>query len=98
MKQDSAWDEKRKDYMSIKAIWYIGVLGTHPQHQGKGAARRLLDIVAEWASRDNADCYLECSQVNVPFYEKCGYKTIWRSDIVVDGTGTVLFGMVLVTA
>ncbi|KAL7527222.1 hypothetical protein ACHAWF_002086, partial [Thalassiosira exigua] len=95
LKQDSEWDTKRKEYMAKTPIWYIGCLGTHPKFQGRGLAKRLLAVVAEWARRDEADCYLECSEENVPFYEKCGYNNIWRSNIEVDGTGTSMFGMAL---
>ena len=131
LKQDSAWDDKRRDYAAKKPMWYIGALGTHPKYQGRGLASRLLGVVAGWAKRDGADCYLECSKENVPFYEKvstsasrhylddpnskpnrfyiddtklsthddvsytekCGYDVKWRSDIIVDGTSTSMFGM-----
>lgn len=72
MKQDSGWDEKRRE-AAKKPLWYIAVLGTHPAFQGRGYARRILTVVAKWAAKDGADCYLECSEENVPFYEKCGY-------------------------
>jgi len=92
-KQDSAWDDKRREYAKRKPMWYIGALGTHPKYQGRGLASRLLAVVAGWAKRDGADCYLECSKENVPFYEKCGYDVNWRSDVNVDGTCTSMFGM-----
>eukprot|EP00561_Arcocellulus_cornucervis_P010604 CAMPEP_0185815406 /NCGR_PEP_ID=MMETSP1322-20130828/15724_1 /TAXON_ID=265543 /ORGANISM="Minutocellus polymorphus, Strain RCC2270" /LENGTH=135 /DNA_ID=CAMNT_0028512275 /DNA_START=46 /DNA_END=450 /DNA_ORIENTATION=- len=92
LKQDSQWDKKREER---GRMWYIGILGTHPSFQGKGYARRLLDVVANWAARDGVECYLECSVDNVPFYEKCGYRIIWRTDINVVGedSGTSLCGM-----
>ena len=92
LKQDSQWDKKREER---GRMWYIGILGTHPSFQGKGYARRLLDVVAKWAKRDGVECYLECSLDNVPFYEKCGYRITWRADINVVGedSGTSLCGM-----
>eukprot|EP00584_Thalassiosira_punctigera_P009040 CAMPEP_0172529078 /NCGR_PEP_ID=MMETSP1067-20121228/3244_1 /TAXON_ID=265564 ORGANISM="Thalassiosira punctigera, Strain Tpunct2005C2" /NCGR_SAMPLE_ID=MMETSP1067 /ASSEMBLY_ACC=CAM_ASM_000444 /LENGTH=857 /DNA_ID=CAMNT_0013313067 /DNA_START=97 /DNA_END=2670 /DNA_ORIENTATION=- len=68
--QDSVWDDKRREYAAKKPMWYIGSLGTHPKFQGRGLARRLLSVAANWARRDGADCYLECSEENVPFYER----------------------------
>ena len=87
MKQDSQWDRKRKER---GPMWYIGCLGTHPLHQGKGYARRLLDVVASWAELDGVECYLECAAENVGFYEKCGYREVWKADINVVGEDSVL--------
>jgi GNAT superfamily N-acetyltransferase len=88
MKQDSQLDTKRKER---GPMWYIGCLGTHPLHQGKGYARRLLDVVAIWAERDGVECYLECAAENVAFYKKCGYREVWKADINVAGEDSVLF-------
>jgi len=94
LKQDSQWDKRREEQ---GRMWYVGCLGTHPSYQGKGYARRLLNIIAIWAERDGVECYLECSAENVPFYEKCGYRVVWKMDINVVGedSGTSLCGMAL---
>jgi len=89
-KQDTQWDEKRKDYGDM---WYVAVLGTHPVFQGRGYGRLLLDIVSSFADKTHHDCYLECSGANVAFYEKNGYKMVWKNDLSVDGDSIAFCGM-----
>jgi len=88
--QDTTWDEKRKEY---GPMFYIALLGTHPSYQGRGYGKKILNIVAEWADSEGMDCYMECAEVNVPIYEKCGYENIWRGDVTVDGQKLSNFGM-----
>merc|ERR1712232_853291 len=89
--QDSQLDAKREEY---GPMWYIALLGTHPKYQGRGYGKKLLSVVASWADRDKMDCYLECSETNVPFYEKCGYNNISKGEVTVDGTTMFNFIMV----
>jgi GNAT superfamily N-acetyltransferase len=89
-KQDSRWEERRKEY---GRMWYVAILGTHPAFQGKGNARQLLDVIAYWAEQTGHDCYLECSSGNVPFYERCGYESVWSSEITVEGSSITMCGM-----
>ena len=89
--QDIQWDTKRKEY---GPMWYIGCVGVHPNYQGRGYGKKLVNIIAAWADRDCMDCYLECSEVNVPFYVKCGYINIWRGDVTIEGSKVSNFIMV----
>ena len=80
------WDELREEYE--RPMWYVNILGVHPGHQGKGYGRILLDVVATWAEgwdQGGSDCYLECSESNVAFYEKCGYRPISRDTVMLEG-------------
>lgn len=55
--------------------WYLAVLGTHPDHQGKGVARALLTPVLERCDLDGTPAYLESSNPkNVPFYNRFGFE------------------------
>jgi len=91
-KQDSQWDDKRKDY-GIDKMWYVAVLGTHAAYQKRGYGRLLLSIVSSFAEETQHDCYLECSEGNVPFYQSNGYEVQWNQVISVEGSSTSIYGM-----
>jgi len=90
-KQDSEWDQRRKDYGQM---WYVAVIGTHPKYQGCGYGTLLLDVVSNYAQETKHDCYLECSGPNIPYYEKCGYDVLWENEIAIHGDSILLAGMV----
>jgi GNAT superfamily N-acetyltransferase len=53
----------------------IGGVMTHPAHQGKGHAKRLLKLADEKARERNADFgLLVCEEKNIPFYESLGWR------------------------
>ena len=48
----------------------------HQNHRGKGYGKRIMEYVRDAAIKKYG-CYkivLDCSETNVPFYEKCGCK------------------------
>ncbi|MGA2521767.1 MAG: GNAT family N-acetyltransferase [Acidimicrobiales bacterium] len=54
--------------------WYLQMLGTDPDWQGKGVGSALLGGVLERCDRDGARVYLEASkEQNVPFYARHGF-------------------------
>ncbi len=54
--------------------WYLSVLGTDPDHQGKGVGSALLGPVLERCDREGVLAYLESSKrENIPFYERHGF-------------------------
>lgn len=54
--------------------WYLGVLATRPEHQGRGLASALLARVAERSDADRLPCFLETSSAaNRAFYEMRGF-------------------------
>ena len=56
--------------------WYLAILGTHPDHQGRGVGSALLRPVLERCDLDGSGAYLESSKPeNVPFYERHGFRT-----------------------
>ena len=89
--QDSLWDEKRKEY---GPMWYVALLGTHPKYQGRGYGKKLLNVIFSWADIDKKDVYLECSEENVRYYEKCGFMNTSKGEVLVDGTKRYNFIMV----
>jgi ribosomal protein S18 acetylase RimI-like enzyme len=55
--------------------WYLAVLGTAPDHQGKGIGSALLAPVLDRCDREGLPSYLESSkESNVPFYRRHGYE------------------------
>lgn len=55
--------------------WYLAVLGTAPEAQGKGRGSALLQPVLDRCDTEGLPAYLESSKErNVPFYERHGFK------------------------
>lgn len=55
--------------------WYLGMLGTDPDHQGRGVGSALLAPVLERCDHEGLPAYLESSkESNVPFYERHGFQ------------------------
>jgi GNAT superfamily N-acetyltransferase len=54
--------------------WYLAVLGTDPDHQGKGVGSALLAPVLRNCDEEGIPAYLESSKErNIPFYERHGF-------------------------
>jgi GNAT superfamily N-acetyltransferase len=81
--------------------WYLAVLGTDPQHQGKGLGSALMAPVLANCDEEGVPAYLESSKErNIPFYERHGFKVtselqikngpslwpMWRDPRPPDGT------------
>lgn len=61
--------------------WYLAILGTHPQHQGKGLATSLLQPILERCDEGGIGAYLESSkESNVPWYERHGFRVTGKVD------------------
>ena len=55
--------------------WYLGILGTSPDYQGKGIGSTVLAPILEHCDADGLPAYLESSkQRNIPFYERHGFS------------------------
>lgn len=55
--------------------YYLAVLGTDPDHQGRGLGSRLLGPVLEQCDRDQVGAFLESSKErNVDFYVRHGFR------------------------
>lgn len=48
----------------------------HPNHQGRGIGRKLLDAICELADRAGQDIYLEASEPGKRLYEKAGFVVL----------------------
>lgn len=55
--------------------WYLAVLGTHPDHQGRGVGSAVVEPVLARCDLDGVPAYLESSNpANVAFYERHGFR------------------------
>ncbi|MCU1453936.1 MAG: GCN5-related N-acetyltransferase [Acidimicrobiales bacterium] len=55
--------------------WYLAVLGTHPDQQGKGVGSALIRHVLDRCDEEGLPAYLESSKErNVPFYARHGFE------------------------
>ena len=54
---------------------YLAMLGTDPDHQGKGHGGQLITAVTERADTEGVGCYLESSKAsNLPYYGRFGFE------------------------
>jgi GNAT superfamily N-acetyltransferase len=59
--------------------YFVGMLGVHPDHQGKGYSRQILEATREMSVRDRRStgiCLSTEDRKNVEFYEHFGYRII----------------------
>jgi GNAT superfamily N-acetyltransferase len=72
--------------------WYLAVLGTEPDAQGKGHGSAVLQPVLERCDREGEPAYLESSkEKNIPFYERHGFKV--TEEIALPKGGPPIWGM-----
>ncbi|RHZ65155.1 GNAT family N-acetyltransferase [Aspergillus thermomutatus] len=76
-----ALEETRKKHVKEDDM-VLELLVTHPQHQGKGVGKALLDWGVRIADERNARIYLEATPEGYPLYCKYGWKDI--EDLVMD--------------
>ncbi len=57
--------------------WYLAVLGTDPEAQGKGLGSAVMQPVLDRCDRTGVPAYLESSkESNLPFYQKHGFEVV----------------------
>jgi GNAT superfamily N-acetyltransferase len=68
--------------------WYLAILGTHPDRQGRGVGAAVIHAITDRCDREGTPAYLESSKAaNVPYYERFGFRV--RTEIVVPGGPTL---------
>lgn len=61
--------------------WYLGVIGTGPESQGKGFGAALIQPVLDRCDAQNLGAYLESSkESNIPYYERFGFVVTGELD------------------
>jgi len=79
-----AYDDAVLAAMPSTPFWYLGVLATRPEQQGRGLARSVVSPVLDLADRDGLPVCLETSNPsNKQIYARLGFTV--AADIVVEG-------------
>jgi GNAT superfamily N-acetyltransferase len=74
--------------------WYLSVLGTDPEQQGKGVGGVLIRQVTDRCDGIGLPCYLESSKErNVPYYERFGFKVTGETRLGKDQSGPPIWFM-----
>lgn len=68
--------------------WYLAVLGTAPEYQGKGVSAAVMDPILRRCDLAGVPAYLESSNiVNIPLYERRGFRV--TGEIMLPGGPTI---------
>lgn len=66
--------------------WYLQMIGTHPDWQGRGIGSMLIREGLSWARRDGLGVYLETETVeNVAYYRHLGFEVRTEWDVAQGG-------------
>jgi len=70
-------DRFEQNHPQGRPHYYLSLLGTHPDHRGKGLGMGLLEAVLRQTDGEGMSCYLESSNpANVPRYEERGFRVV----------------------
>jgi GNAT superfamily N-acetyltransferase len=81
---------KHAEIMEGRKHWYLELVATRPEYQGKGAAGKLLRWGMARADEEGTETYLEASPDGKPIYEHLGFTEVDR--LVVELKEEVLGG------
>ena len=77
--------QRRKKSMGERPHWYLELVATRPEWQGKGAAGKLLRWGLEKADDEKLEAYLEASPDGKPIYEHFGFVETERMVVDLEG-------------
>ncbi|EMC94265.1 hypothetical protein BAUCODRAFT_74925, partial [Baudoinia panamericana UAMH 10762] len=84
--------EMRRNIMGDRSdYWYLATLGVHPDYQGRGVAKMLLQHGLRMADEEHKDVYLASSPAAFPLYQKLDFRELGRLPLL--GGRYVLTGM-----
>jgi GNAT superfamily N-acetyltransferase len=73
----AGWLALEKRHPAEPPHYYLAVLGTDPDHQGRGLGSRVLHPVLEQCDSDGLGAYLESSKErNIDFYARHGFRVL----------------------
>jgi ribosomal protein S18 acetylase RimI-like enzyme len=71
----AGWFGMELKHPSRPPHWYLAVLGTEPERQGRGLGSAVLAPVLEGCDRDGVGAYLESSkESNIAYYARHGFR------------------------
>ncbi|PQE05298.1 putative N-acetyltransferase protein [Rutstroemia sp. NJR-2017a BVV2] len=78
-------EPKQKTGRKWRKHYYLELIATHPDWQGKGAAGKLIRWGLERADKEGVECYLEASPRGKEIYEYFGFEEKGRLVVPVEG-------------
>ncbi|RYZ18748.1 MAG: GNAT family N-acetyltransferase [Chitinophagaceae bacterium] len=87
-------DGQPTGFGSITAGGFLDMLFVHKDHQGKGIANALVDMLESYAVRH--DALLLTAEVSItarPFFEKKGFEVVQEQQVTIDGVRLTNFKM-----
>lgn len=66
----------RRKFMHPRPFVCLNAIGTHPEHQGRGAGKRLVQWGVQLADQLGLPMYLEASKEGWPLYQKFGFEVL----------------------
>lgn len=75
------------EIMGARKHWYLEILATRKEWQGKGAAGILLRWGLERADEEGVECFIEASPEGKPIYERFGWRERGRLVLDLKGRG-----------
>ncbi|TCZ74444.1 GNAT family N-acetyltransferase [Flaviaesturariibacter aridisoli] len=87
-------DGQPTGFGSITAGGFLDMLFVHKDHQGKGIANALVDMLESYAVRH--DALLLTAEVSItarPFFEKKGFEIVQEQQVAIDGVPLTNFKM-----
>jgi GNAT superfamily N-acetyltransferase len=78
---------KRRGIMGDRKHWYLELVATRQEYQGRGAAGQLLRWGVERADEEATECYLEASPEGKPIYGRFGFGERDRLVVELEGKG-----------
>lgn len=73
--------------MGDRKHWYLELVATRQEYQGRGAAGQLLRWGVERADEEATECYLEASPEGKPIYGRFGFGERDRLVVELEGKG-----------
>jgi len=71
------WEKLERTHPRTPSHFYLALLGTEPQAQGKGLGSAVMGAVLEQCDRDQVGAYLESSKErNIDFYARHGFRVL----------------------
>jgi ribosomal protein S18 acetylase RimI-like enzyme len=70
--------EEHAERMKGRKHWYLEVIATRPEYQGKGAGGQLIRWGLEKVDEEGTETYLEASPHGKPIYERYGFREVDR--------------------
>ena len=71
-------EAQREIWTDLNGYYFCNIVVVHPEEQGKGLGKKLMEIVTDQADKEGRKCYLESSrkEPNVEIYGKMGFKVL----------------------